>query len=160
MVPSFDPTFISTTLIGIAAHMRGVFGRCHTGVIRSVSVHPSLGLPTRLRILVYLVIYESGKVSLQHLLLSWYPSQTPPINYAPPRVAVSSRVQNHTIRAAYTTASGRDCVKSHRLCLHGTCPQTASWRVRCAVSTINHPPHLCRSRTKKNQLKKGLNTLT
>jgi len=28
-----------------------------------------------LRILVYLVIYASGQVSLEHLLLSWYPSQ-------------------------------------------------------------------------------------
>ena len=28
-----------------------------------------------LRILAYLVMYDSGKVSLEHLLLSWYPSQ-------------------------------------------------------------------------------------
>ena len=28
-----------------------------------------------LRILVYLVIYDSGWVSREHLLLSWYPSQ-------------------------------------------------------------------------------------
>jgi len=28
-----------------------------------------------------------------------------------------------TVRAPYNTTSGRDCVKSHRLCLHGTCPQ-------------------------------------
>ena len=27
-----------------------------------------------LGILVYLVIYDSGQVSLEHLLLSWYPS--------------------------------------------------------------------------------------
>jgi len=26
-------------------------------------------------------------------------------------------------RAPYKTTSGRDCVKSLRLCLHGTCPQ-------------------------------------
>ena len=32
-----------------------------------------------LRILVYLVIYDSGKVSLEHLLLSWYPSQLMPL---------------------------------------------------------------------------------
>ena len=30
-------------------------------------------LRSSLRILVYLVIYDSGKVSLEHLLLSWYP---------------------------------------------------------------------------------------
>ena len=30
-----------------------------------------------LRILVYLVIYDSGQVSLEHLLLSWYPSLNP-----------------------------------------------------------------------------------
>ena len=29
-----------------------------------------------LRILVYLVIYDSGKVSLEHFLLSRYPSQS------------------------------------------------------------------------------------
>jgi hypothetical protein len=29
-----------------------------------------------LRILVNLVMYDSGKVSLEHLLLSWYPSQS------------------------------------------------------------------------------------
>ena len=29
-----------------------------------------------LRILVYLVIHDSGWVSLEHLLLSWYPSQS------------------------------------------------------------------------------------
>jgi len=34
-----------------------------------------------LRILVDLVIYDSGQVSLEHLLLSWYPSQV----YHPPR---------------------------------------------------------------------------
>jgi len=28
-----------------------------------------------------------------------------------------------TVRAPYNTISGRDCVKSLRLCLHGTCPQ-------------------------------------
>ena len=28
-----------------------------------------------LRILVYLVINDSGEVSLEHLLLSWYPSR-------------------------------------------------------------------------------------
>ena len=28
-----------------------------------------------LRILVYLVIYDSAEVSLEHLLVSWYPSQ-------------------------------------------------------------------------------------
>ena len=31
-----------------------------------------------LRILVCLVIYDPGKVSLEHLLLSWYPSQSQP----------------------------------------------------------------------------------
>ena len=30
--------------------------------------------PVYLRILVYMVIYDSGWVSLEHLLLSWYPS--------------------------------------------------------------------------------------
>ena len=29
----------------------------------------------------------------------------------------------NTVRAPYSTISGRDCVKSLRLCLHGTCPQ-------------------------------------
>ena len=28
-----------------------------------------------LPVLVYLVIHDSGEVSLEHLLLSWYPSQ-------------------------------------------------------------------------------------
>ena len=28
-----------------------------------------------------------------------------------------------TVRAPYNTTSGRDCAKSLRLCLHGTCPQ-------------------------------------
>ena len=32
-------------------------------------------MPQFLRILVYLVIYDSGQVSLQHLLLSRYPFQ-------------------------------------------------------------------------------------
>ena len=34
--------------------------------------HPSMFF----RILVYLVIYDSGQVSLEHVLLSWYPSQS------------------------------------------------------------------------------------
>ena len=29
-----------------------------------------------LRILVHLVIYDSGQVSLEHLLLSWYPTES------------------------------------------------------------------------------------
>ena len=29
----------------------------------------------------------------------------------------------NTVRVPYNTTSGRDCVKSLRLCLHGTCPQ-------------------------------------
>ena len=33
-----------------------------------------------LRILVYLVIYDSGQVSLEHLLLSWYPTLSLLIN--------------------------------------------------------------------------------
>jgi len=34
------------------------------------------GFRVHLRILVYLVIYDSGYVSLEHLLLSWYPSSS------------------------------------------------------------------------------------
>ena len=33
-----------------------------------------MGINPELRILVYLVLYDSGQVSLEHLLLSWYPS--------------------------------------------------------------------------------------
>jgi len=36
-----------------------------------------------LRILVYLVIYDSGEVSLEHLLLSWYPSSPSPFQCVP-----------------------------------------------------------------------------
>ena len=35
-----------------------------------------INLNPDLRILVYLVIYDSGQVSLEHLLLSWYPPQS------------------------------------------------------------------------------------
>ena len=34
-----------------------------------------------LRILVFLVIYDSGQVSLEHLLYSWYPCQSPPLSF-------------------------------------------------------------------------------
>ena len=30
----------------------------------------------QIRIVEYYVLYDSGKVSLEHLLLSWYPFQT------------------------------------------------------------------------------------
>jgi len=35
----------------------------------------AFALEVNLRIQVYLVTYDSGMVSLEHLLLSWYPSQ-------------------------------------------------------------------------------------
>ena len=46
----------------------GKTARCFGVLVEPLSAH-------FLRILVYLVIYDSGKVSLEHLLLSWYPSQ-------------------------------------------------------------------------------------
>ena len=42
------------------------------------SQHRRLSSPVFLRILVLLVVYDSEKVSLVHLVLSWYPSQSPP----------------------------------------------------------------------------------
>jgi len=41
-----------------------------------VATPSSVSGADNLRILVYLVIYDSGWVSLDHLLLSWYPSQS------------------------------------------------------------------------------------
>ena len=44
---------------------------------------PSEGKFLRPRRLVYLVIHDSGQVSFEHLLLSWYPSQIGPTGENP-----------------------------------------------------------------------------
>ena len=41
---------------------------------------PALLINANIRILVHLVIYDSGQVSLEHLLLSRHPSQKPPLS--------------------------------------------------------------------------------
>jgi len=38
-----------------------------------------------------------------------------------------------TVRAPYNTTSGRDCVKSLRLCLHGNCPQSVATATDCGA---------------------------
>ena len=35
----------------------------------------------------------------------------------------SDNERTRAVRAPHNTTSGRACVKTHRLCLHGTCPQ-------------------------------------
>ena len=59
---------------------------------------PVLGFGFRmyLRILVYLVIYDSGYVSLEHLLLSWYPSQ---------RLSFEIQGQNLALTVLYVPSS-------------------------------------------------------
>ena len=43
---------------------------------------------------------------------------------AEPTSLLVDRAHRETVRDPYNPSSGRDCVKSHRLCLHGTCLQS------------------------------------
>ena len=87
---------------------------------------------------------------------SWLPdlpcqSRTPPPTLTPPpppafQIAPTPVIQlkaagvaiQETIRAPYNTSSGCDSVKSLRLRLHGTCPQTARARVDASTRRSNH----------------------
>jgi len=52
-------------------------GETETEIARMPNISPRNALHSHfLGILVYLVIYDSEQVSLEHLLLSWYPSQS------------------------------------------------------------------------------------
>ena len=51
------------------------------------------------------------------------------------------------VGAPYNTASGRDCVKSLRLCLHGTCPQKNTKDLsRNYISVVRIPSQLLGAR--------------
>ena len=65
---SGDARFSSVIL---PSFWRQRFSRCR----QRVSLHCLLA-EACLRMLIYLLIYNSGKVSLEQLLLSWYPSQS------------------------------------------------------------------------------------
>ena len=63
-----------------------------------------------------------------------------------PRIAVGSRTRmlwslgliRDTVRAPYNTISGRDCAKSLRLCLHGTCPLKVSVHTSLVKRLVMH----------------------
>ena len=100
---------------------------------------------------------------------SWLPnlpcqSPTPPPTLTPPpppafQIAPTPVIQlkaagvaiQETIRAPYNTSSGCDCVKSLRLCLHGTCPQTARARVDASTRLSNHYDNMSQHYTTTSQ---------
>ena len=63
------------------------------------ALYESWTRPSNLRVSLYLVIYDSGKVSLEHLLISRHPSQSPlsqPTLNPSPQIKRGSRAQPRT----------------------------------------------------------------
>ena len=100
--------------------------------------------PTRcnhlLRTLVYLVLHDYGQVSLEHLLLSWYPTLSILSSTTSVYHPVPGAREIHALRAQFHGMSDSDG--------HGG-PVVRGGAVRCAQQQAGHPqglPRRCKTR--------------